>query len=332
MENQQGQGSGSDWQRQAVIAARSNVPTARAAGIAASSAEAAGQRAEAQNVPDMLAAVDPQPVRAQPQVQPQTPAAIPAPPQGSEPERPVFGDMSNDVPVAGTPVTGTGGRSAAMKFLVGLVVLLVVAGAGAGGYFLFFSGSNNAGPSAKDSNQQQNANAVQSVALESLAGASLIAPANIAADYDDVTEKPDGFFFTYQSKADACSIVAGIAPQDKLSAALQSKTTDQIVELWMQAATFDGTMAVARTNETGTLTLLDADDSKKGYTLPTVYYTATSDAGVEHYAQSMAKLKDGRLAMIVRWCGVLEGDADAILAKHDAKVLEFTIRLAGNSP
>lgn len=219
-------------------------------------------------------------------------------------------------------VPSPGGAPRFKKLIILLVTLLGIAGIGTGAYFVFFAGGSNG------SGQQQGADASQAITLESVSGAYLVVPADMTTDYEDVTQDPEGGFFTYQSKTDPCSIIAGIVPQAGLAASLQNKTAEQVVETWMRSASFDGELAVQQSEETGTLVLKSADSTNATYSLPIVNYTATTGSDVEHYAQSVAITADGRLAMIVRWCGVLGSEADATLAKHDAKVREFTVRIS----
>lgn len=136
--------TGSDWQRQALEAARAGAAAARKSDAASPSAEAARQRAAAQQVPDMLAPADPQPAQQTPAANPAPPVAAAPPPSGGMPARPVVGGAGNDAPIVGATVVGTGGMSAGKKALMVFLVLVLVLAAGAAGYFFFFQGSQDA--------------------------------------------------------------------------------------------------------------------------------------------------------------------------------------------
>lgn len=131
--------TGSNWQRQALTNARAKAAAAKHSDASSPTIEAARQRATAQQVPDMLAPLDP--AQTQPTEPEQTQAAQPAtqaPPSGEASGKPVVsGALAPDEPVAGAPVVGTGGPSTGKKIAVALLMFFVIAGAAAVGFLLF---------------------------------------------------------------------------------------------------------------------------------------------------------------------------------------------------
>lgn len=130
--------AGSEWQRQALAAVRAGAAAQQQARAPAPTVQTARERAVAQDVSDMLAAVDPVPAQQQRPVQQQ-----PAPPEvqgvpaaGPAGQPVVSGVLTTDVPEA-APVVGTGGMPTGKKILVAALILIFVLGAGAAGYFIF---------------------------------------------------------------------------------------------------------------------------------------------------------------------------------------------------
>src|SRR5690606_13324820 len=124
-------------------------------------AQAARERAAAQDVPDMLAAADPVPAQ---------PAQQPATQQQSQPAqtqttqtlladqsagRPVVsGALTQDIPEA-EPIVGTGGTTIGKKILVILLVSIFVLGAAAAGYFFFTKDKQQANNSVSQQEQEE---------------------------------------------------------------------------------------------------------------------------------------------------------------------------------
>lgn len=146
--------TGSDWQRQALAGARAKAAVQKS-DVAAPGAQAARERAAAQEVPDMLAAVDPVPAQpAQNPQQAQVPQSTsPASTEAATGKPVVSGALAADAPDA-TPIIGTGGTPTGKKILIALLILVVLLGAGAAGYFLFLKDKQAAGNNA---NQQGSA-------------------------------------------------------------------------------------------------------------------------------------------------------------------------------
>jgi|GEM_PF-3147013 len=155
--------TGSDWQRQAVLAARA-AASAQRQNVLAPGMQAAQERAAAQDVPDMLAAVDPVPERQQPAVQqPQMPQQQLTPQSmqqsqfqgmpGQQAAQPIVsGAFAQDVP-ATAPVVGTGSMSTGKKLLIALAAFVLLAGTGTVLYLVLA----NQGGGANRTTQQQSA-------------------------------------------------------------------------------------------------------------------------------------------------------------------------------
>lgn len=314
--------TGSDWQRQALAAVRASAAGQRAAAHLPD-AETVKKRIEAQQVPDMLAAVDPQPSPAIPQAPSASVAGAAAPPPSGAPAGPVVSAASGDEPMAGKPVVVSVGSSGLKKFLIILAVLLLLGG-GASAYFLFFAG--------KDKGQgasQQQAGPV-TVDLSTLSDAAFVAPP--AEDGIKQTTEQDGITVKLTNADQSCMLAFGILPKDKLPAEWAGKTAIEITNLGIDEATLQDTMTVDIDSTAYQLTLRDANSQDKRYTLPLKKFTASLDNITEDYALGVATLRDGSVATVLRFCRSTNGPIpQELIQSFDGMAAKITVRTGSQS-
>lgn len=307
-------GSGSDWQRQAMAAVHRP---------ATQQNQQTAQQLADQQVPDMLAAVDPVPQQAAPSAS--TQQSTPVPQAGfstgeeSSSQPAVISSFGEDVSPA--PVSGGGGSSVGKKLIGILVILIVVIGLAVGAYFVFFADKNSA---SEDPKKNINKSAVD---ISTLDDVTFVAPNNMDGYSRDTVESSDTFA-AYKTTDNTCSVAFGT---QKL-AATDPKTGDALTEALI-AAVKDSGATVDGPHVKDALVLKDADDPSVTYKIPTISYTFKRDGTTGKVLYSLTVLRNGDLVAVGSSCVSHTGDvADETLELQTKKTQEVTVKVKAATP
>lgn len=336
--------SGSDWQKEAVAAARAGaqpaVPPSNPAvnpgvnpGVAASGIpdwQRGFQHPAApkgQDVPDMLAPADPvsapapppplPPSRPLPQLPqlPESPEVNPTP--GARYGQPVVSAAFSPDPQAPSAMEPGGPKSAKKIFIiVGAVAAVIVLAAIA--YFVVFAG--NGSDSVKDANEESNNSAAGSAIDLSLVSDVTFASPDLTGYTQDAASSSDTYT-TYTNGDKTCALGFGTVPAGTFS----GSTVEEMVDAQVQAvrklgATADGPHAAEA------LVLKSGSNPNITYKMPTLSFTFTKDGASGKVLYSIVTLKDKRLAIVNRQCGNQNGSVtDAALDAVDKKARELLV-------
>lgn len=139
--------------------------------------------------------------------------------------------------------------------------------------------------------------------MSNLNGASLLPP----SDLERYKPSPNNSAtnMQYATSEGNCKLEMGIASRERLP----GKDYDALVGLHLKKYR-DDKMKVDGPKEGQQLEVRDATDNTKGYTLPTVTYTASDDATHISGRYSVAILKNGERAYVIRTCETKEKPAN----------------------